>query len=189
MLSKFLKLPFTVIIFIGSILLILVAFYVPSELTKLSFTPRTDICWPLYTIGIFLVVTSLIMYLLSEGYLKLLSTHELRPISTKVNDTKLNIFFGRIEDFECSEDDTCIVLSSNEYFDDHVFHDRSTALGAYLYKYFGDDLPQLIQTVRESLQDYPFELTEKEKGIFDRATVLGLPSFWIDHFILISGLF
>lgn len=177
MLSKLLKLPFTLIIFIAGILLILVAFYIPSELTKLSFTPRTDISWPLLFIGISLVITSLILYLLSEGYLKLPRTHELPPISAKVNDTKLNILFGRIENYECAEDDTAIVLSGNEYFDDHVFHDRSTALGAYLYKYFGDDLAQLIQTVRESLQDYPFELIEKEKGVLEKSYGIGATIF------------
>jgi len=176
MFSKFLKLPFTLIVFIGGILLIIVAFYTPSELTKLSFTPRINYVWPLFIIGILLVITSFVMYLLPNGILKLYRRE--RPlISTKANDTTIRILFGKIEDYECSQEDTAIVLSGNEYFDDHVFYDRSTALGAYLHKYFEHDLDQLIKVIRDALKNYPSQLVEKEKGKFEKSYGIGATLF------------
>lgn len=75
---------------------------------------------------------------------------------------KVQVSFGKIEEFDCSDDNCLVALPANEYFDDECIHDKRSSLGAFMQHYFKESIQDIQNLVRDNLKDEPHEIVNKK---------------------------
>jgi len=118
-------------------------------------------------IGALFLMISLILYF--EIGIDLFSLHRIRiskikneSIYTEIGKTNLIIRFDKLENV-VKKENSVVVLPANEYFDDECIKDSKSALGAYLDKYFRNNLDQFQKLVNDKLAQSCSECTLQKK--------------------------
>lgn len=76
--------------------------------------------------------------------------------------TEFQVNFGKIEEFDCSDDNCLVALPANEYFDDECIHDKRSSLGAFMQHHFKESIQDIQDLVRDRLKDEPYEIVNKK---------------------------
>ena len=92
--------------------------------------------------------------------------------STVVGSMRVNVKFGRIEQYRYDDPDSLVALPANEYFDDECIHDRRSALGAFMQHHFKDNITDIQTLVQSRLSNEAS--TELEKTPGERAKSYGV---------------
>lgn len=167
-------------------LLIIVSYFDVSDIAKLQISRASSPIYALYILGVFLILTSIIIYILEEnsinsflgnstlGWLTLGKIRKTdNGFSSVVNSSTINIVFGRIESLESDAATSLIVLPSNEFFDDECINDRRSALGAFIQAKFPNQVDLIQDLIKERLINLPSKDVEKETGIFQQSFGVG----------------
>lgn len=83
-------------------------------------------------------------------------------LATDIGPIKVQVSFGKIEEFDCSDDNCLVALPANEYFDDECIHDKRSSLGAFMQHHFKERIQDIQDLVRDSLKDEPKEIVNKK---------------------------
>jgi hypothetical protein len=170
MLSQLFKQPISVIITLVGCLLIIAGFFKIDDITKLAISPHTQPLYLCIVIGIVMILFGIFIYFVASQSLPMFSISKVENIksgfSIKHGRLTLNVVFGQIQDFDCSEENCLVALPANEFFDDDCINDSSSALGAYIQCHFKDNISKIQTIVKKELRDQTIENVEKEHGVF-----------------------
>lgn len=137
------------------------------DITKFSVEALPAPNAPALIIGIILLAVSIIIYfevgidIFNLNKVKIISIKN-DVLSVKIERACINIHFCKIEDVE-KKDDTVVVLPANEYFDDECIKDKKSSLGAYVDKYFKNQIPEFQRIVAEELSNKNVPMTKQNK--------------------------
>lgn len=157
-------------------LLVLSSFFKIEDISKFQLSPHVAPIYTIFTIGILLILISLLTFLLDtdlEGWLRPAKIKKTESgYTTPLGQAILNVIYGRIESYT-DEDSSVVVLPANEFFDDACINDKSSALGAYLQAKFSNQISEIQQLINEKLASVPAERVEKERGVFQQSYGVG----------------
>lgn len=141
-----------------------------NDFTKFSIEALPTPNIPALLIGVVLLALSIIIYFevgidifnLNPVKIKSLKNESL---SVKINRACIIVHFCKIEEVEKKED-AVIVLPANEYFDDDCIKDKKSSLGAYVDKYFKNQIREFQKVVSKELSEknLPFTGQNKKDG-------------------------
>jgi hypothetical protein len=128
---------YQVVALVVSALLILTSVYEMEDITKLRLTPLAHPVYPLFVVGVLLMVVSVVTVVLPSwprspvaSQIPITATRD--SITTNIGQNSLRVEAGRLETSVSDPDCSLIVLPANEYFDDECIGDAKSALGAFV---------------------------------------------------------
>lgn len=167
-------------------LLVITSYFEVADITKLQISRAASPIYPLYILGVLLIVSSILLYIFEEnpadhsfgnstfGWLTLGKVKKTKNgFSSVVNSSAINIIFGRIDEIESDAETSLIVLPSNEFFDDECINDKRSALGAFIQAKYPNQTEQIQCLIKERLMNLPSQDVEKETGIFQKSFGVG----------------
>jgi len=93
--------------------------------------------------------------------------------STLLDEMAVNVVFGKIEEFDYSDEECLVALPANEFFDDDCINDSKSALGAFMKFNFNENIPEIQELVRDTLKDEPKKKVLKEQGKYSYSYGVG----------------
>ena len=168
-------------------LLTIVSYFEVEDITKLQISRSTSPIYPLYLLGIILIIISVILYIseqvdsfqvlgkVSSGWLKLGRVRRIdSSLNAVVDQSVINIIFGRIEVVATDDIDAAlVVLPANEFFDDECIHDKHSALGAFIQAEYPNQTGEIQFLINKELEKYPSQNIEKEADVFQLSYGIG----------------
>lgn len=138
-----------------------------NDIAKFSIEALPTPNVPALIIGTVLLAMSIIIYFEVGIDIFNLNTVKIRNLkndilSVKIERACINIHFCKIEEVE-KIDDAVVVLPANEYFDDDCIKDKKSSLGAYVDKYFKNQISEFQKVVSNELSAKNVPATEKYK--------------------------
>jgi len=137
------------------------------DITKFSIEALPTPNIPALIIGIVLLAVSIIIYfevgidIFNLNTIKIKSLKN-NSLSVKIERACIIIHFCKIEEVE-KKDDAVVVLPANEYFDDECIKDKKSSLGAYVDKYFKNQISEFQKVVSEEISNKNIPKTEQNK--------------------------
>lgn len=137
------------------------------DITKFSVEALPTLNFPALIIGIVFLTVSIINYFEIGIDIFNLNTIKIKTLkndglSVKIERACINILFCKIEEVE-KKDDAVVVLPANEYFDDECIMDKKSSLGAYVDKYFKNQISEFQKIVADELSNKNAPITGQNK--------------------------
>lgn len=180
------KQKYPVILVVLGFFLTLVSYFEVEDITKLQFSRSSSPIYPLFFIGLLLIIISTFIYLYEEftidkNFSKIFfkSQKSVRVIKTKngfssfINSSLISIIFGRIESIKRDMDSSLVILPANEFFDDECINDKRSALGAFIQSEYLNKTESIQYLINGKLQKIPYKNVEKESGVFQLSYGIG----------------
>ena len=138
-----------------------------NDITKFSIEALPTPNVPALIIGIVLLAISIIIYFEVGIDIFNLNTVKIKSlkndgISVKIERACIIIHFCKIEEVE-KKDEAVVVLPANEYFDDECIKDKKSSLGAYIDKYFKNQISDFQEAVSTELSNKNVPCTVQNK--------------------------
>ena len=176
------EIKFHVLVAVLGFVLIIVSFFKIEDITKLQITPNASPIYATLSIGVLLILVSLVSYLLSEDSIEL---RWLNPNKIEKRDNgyivhlgkaTLNTIYGRIENCDL-DDSSAIALPANEFFDNECVSDKKSSLGAFIHSKFPNQIKEIQELLCEKAKAFSSSSVEKETGIFQDSYGIGTSIF------------
>jgi hypothetical protein len=168
MFSTLLKQKYSPLLLLLGVLLLTVSFFKIDDISKFQISQLANPIYPLFAIGMLLVVFSLLIFALDGNYLAWRFSSRIRSTkngySIRIAESDLNVSFGQIEECEATAPECIVVLPANEFFDDECISDKNSALGAYIQKAFPAHVDKIRELIAQELEKLEFQNVEKEVG-------------------------
>jgi hypothetical protein len=190
MFQFFEKQKYSVIIGAFGFLLVIISYFDVADIAKLQISRATSPVFPLYVLGIILILISICLYIFEEdslarifgkspvGWLTPGKVNKLKSgFSSTINMSTINIIFGRIDVIEGNAEKSLIVLPANEFFDDECIRDKVSALGAFMQAKYPNQIEEIKKLIDDKLKDLPFVEVEKKAGKFQKSYDIGTGVF------------
>lgn len=165
-----------IVLFLG-FLLILIGFVDVQDISKFKVVARSSPIYLAITIGSVLILSSFLTYLFDEVLLGWSRFNKVKKLKNGyqilVDNTEVNVLFGRIEEIASEHPESTVVLPANEYFDDECIDDSRSALGAYINNNFVNQSEEVKNIIKEKLVDFEAKEVEKEIGCFQKSYGVG----------------
>lgn len=163
-------------LFLGFILVI-IGFADVQELQKLKLIVRPNMVYTSVALGSILIIFSFIGFFIEKISIGQFAFGLVRKYEggfwVRVNETDLNITFGRIEVIAELFPDSVVVLPANEYFDDDCIDDSKSSLGAYINSKFANQIGKVKEIIKQELTSYDGNEVEKEFRSFQLSYGVG----------------
>jgi len=152
---------------IFAFLLIFFGIFKVNDITKLSIEILDKPHFIAIIFGIIFLIISIVVYF--EDGINIFNLNKIKiknlknnTLSVKVEKANIIIHFSKIEDLEMN-DEAVVVLPANEYFDDDCIKDKKSSLGAFVDKYFKNQISQFQDIVSKELSDKKIPTTPQIK--------------------------
>jgi hypothetical protein len=179
MLQTILKQKYQGVIAILGFILISISFFKVDDFTKYQFSPNENPVIPTFIVGILLIFASIVCFLITENvfvwnWLNLTNIKKIdNGFSAFLGEAKLNVIYGKIQDYNAEDDSSVIILPANEFFDDDCINDKKSSMGAYMHSKFPNQIHEIQQAVHVKTKDMASIEREKETGIFQKSYGVG----------------
>jgi hypothetical protein len=190
MFQFFEKQKYSVILSAFGFLLVIISYFDVADIAKLQISRTTNPAYPLYVLGITLILISICLYIFEEdslarifgesaiGWLTPRKVKKLKDgFSSTVNRSTIKVIFGRIDVIENNAEKSLIVLPANEFFDDECIKDRGSALGAFMQAKYPNQIDQVKQLIDNKLEGFSSMEVEKKAGKFQKSYGIGASIF------------
>ena len=180
------KQQYPVILGVLGFFLALISYFEVKDITKLQILRAASPIYPLYILGLLLIIISIVIYLSEQlgsdkifgkvplTWFKTGKVKKLKNgISSVINRSVINIIFGQIESIKRDIDTSLVVLPANEFFDDECINDKKSALGAFIQAEYPNQTDKIQDLINKKLETVPSENTEKETGVFQLSYGVG----------------
>ena len=136
-----------------------------NDIAKFSIEalPRLNIAAIIIGI-VFLIISIITFFELDMFYLNTIKIKNLKNdgICVQIDRASIMIHFCKIEEIE-KKPDSVVVLPANEYFDDECINDKRSSLGAYIDKYFKNQISEFQKAVSHELTEKMIPITQQVK--------------------------
>lgn len=138
-----------------------------NDITKFSIEALPTPNFTALVIGIIFLLISIIIFFELGVDIFNLNTIKIKNLKNdglcvQIERACILIHFSKIEGIE-KKADAVVVLPSNEYFDDDCIKDKKSSLGAYIDKYFKNQIPEFQRAVSKELTEKNVPFTEQNK--------------------------
>lgn len=128
-----------------------------NDITKFSIEALPNLNFPAILMGIVFLALSIIIYfelgidIFNLNNIKIKNLKNDR-LSVQIERACMIVHFCKIEEVE-KKMDAVVVLPANEYFDDECIKDKKSSLGAYIDKYFKNQISEFQAAVSKELHE------------------------------------
>lgn len=138
-----------------------------NDISKFSIETLSNPNLAALSIGFIFLVISIIIYFELGVDIFNLNTIKIKNLKddglcVQIERACILVHFSKIEEIE-KKTDAVVVLPANEYFDDECIKDKKSSLGAYIDKYFKNQIPEFQRTVMEELVKRSIPVTGQNK--------------------------